>query len=227
MDIVEELGSKKVYKADGSDSGRTGKFCTFICHHCNETKEFPRATGLKMLGCSRVCARNLSKVSARGSRKGIQNASHKYSKPTTSHKLYKVWTSMKQRCTNPSYVKYHRSGGKGVTVCNEWLDFEVFEAWSLSNGYEEGLSIDRVDVDGNYSPENCAWITSSANSRKDNYQLRTVKQYSLDGEFLKEFPAMIDAAKAVGTNDASSIGKVCRGERTKAHGYKWEYGTIL
>lgn len=77
---------------------------------------------------------------------------------------------MIQRCTNPNQKKYPIYGGRGIVVCEEWkCSYTAFRDWAMANGYEEGLSIDRVDVDGNYEPSNCRWATRSeqeANKRK-------------------------------------------------------------
>lgn len=85
-------------------------------------------------------------------------------------KIYKVWTSMKQRCENEKEKYYHRYGGRGISVCEEWTNekdgFINFYNWAVDNGYEEGLSIDRVENDGDYEPSNCQWITISENSKK-------------------------------------------------------------
>lgn len=72
---------------------------------------------------------------------------------------------MKSRCFNPNHAAYHRYGGKGIVVCDEWLDFYEFYRWSKANGYESGLTIDREDSSKDYSPTNCRWITLAENSR--------------------------------------------------------------
>jgi hypothetical protein len=81
--------------------------------------------------------------------------------------------SMRYRCTTPSAPNYHVYGGRGISVCAEWEDFVTFRNWALANGYQDNLSIERVDNDGDYCPENCTWISMSeqARNRRTNRML--------------------------------------------------------
>jgi hypothetical protein len=78
--------------------------------------------------------------------------------------LYQCWIDMKHRCSNPKYRDYHRYGGRGINVCNEWLTFIPFMEWALSHGYQKGLEVDRINNDGNYEPANCKWSTQQQQS---------------------------------------------------------------
>lgn len=80
-------------------------------------------------------------------------------------KLYAVWKTMKYRCSNKNNHKYKNYGAKGITVCDEWFDYENFKLWAYSNGYKEGLSIDRINVNGNYEPNNCRWVDMKTQQR--------------------------------------------------------------
>lgn len=80
-------------------------------------------------------------------------------------RLHKIWRGMKERTLNPNSKVYHRYGGRGIILCDEWHEFVPFMNWALSHGYAENLVIDREDNEGNYEPLNCRWITQGENSR--------------------------------------------------------------
>ena len=80
-------------------------------------------------------------------------------------KLHGVWNTMKQRCQNPKSRDFKYYGLRGISVCDAWQDYMVFRSWALASGYKEGLTIDRVDPNGNYTPDNCRWISIQEQQR--------------------------------------------------------------
>jgi len=99
---------------------------------------------------------------------GKRNKIHGY----WQHRLYGIWAGMKQRCFNSKCNSYKYYGARGITMCLQWLDFSLFLKWALSSGYKDNLTIERVDVNGNYEPGNCKWIPGKdqpANTRQSHW----------------------------------------------------------
>ena len=136
-------------------------------------------------------------------------------------KIYRVFAAMKQRCYNKNNKEYQNYGRRGIVVCQEWLDdFMNFYNWAMDNGYQEGLSIDRIDNDGNYEPANCRWTDRKAqnNNRRNNTYLsynnktQTLAQW---GEELNIDQHTISARKRKGWPDKECL--FGRGEKNKMH----------
>lgn len=101
-------------------------------------------------------------------------------------RLNHIWNSMKRRCYNETDINYKNYGAKGICICDEWMVFDNFYEWSMNNGYKEELSIDRINGNKNYSPDNCRWATQyeQSNNRRNNHLLtyngktQTIRQWS-------------------------------------------------
>ena len=99
---------------------------------------------------------------------GKQNAKNGTNKKHNlcNTRIYGIWKAIKGRVLNPKYKTYKYYGGRGITICDEWKnDFKSFYGWAMSNGYSDELTIDRIDNDGNYEPNNCRWVTKNIQNR--------------------------------------------------------------
>lgn len=102
-------------------------------------------------------------------------------------RIYRIWQAMKNRCLNPNTANFEYYGKKGVSVCGEWINnFNAFYEWSINNGYTDELTIDRIDVSGNYEPNNCRWVTMKEQCNKNKTNIYQIK---LHGEIysLRDF----------------------------------------
>lgn len=144
-----------IKRAENTKSGKSQWFCKCDCGNTIIVK----ADNIKT-GNTKSCGCYASELTAsRNYRHG-----HRYSR------LYHIWNKMRQRCYNPKDPKYPRYGARGITVCPEWGEFQVFYEWAIANGYNDNLTIDRLENDGNYCPENCHWATvkEQANNKSNN-----------------------------------------------------------
>lgn len=104
----------------------------------------------------------------------------------TNTKIYNVWYTMRARCKYKSHISFKNYGARGISVVPEWEDFSTFYNWAILNGYKEGLQIDRIDSDLNYSPDNCRFVTAlennnnknSTNKIEYNGKIHTIKQWA-------------------------------------------------
>lgn len=148
MKLIKKLSAKKI-------DNRWESYGLFVCPFCLKEVTKQLNHGKKQQSCG--CMRN----------KLISINSYKHG--GTNTKLYNVYNSMKQRCIDFNHKFYKHYGGRGIKICDEWLDKEngyiSFRDWAIQNGYDEGLQIDRINNNGNYESNNCRWVTSRENQR--------------------------------------------------------------
>lgn len=118
---------------------------------------------------------------------GCLRAENKVKHGLCGTRLCNIWYKIKSRCSNINNDVYHHYGGRGITICEEWRnDFKTFYEWAMKNGYADNLTIDRIDVNGNYCPENCRWVEFKEqmnNTRRNRFltfkgETKTVAQWS-------------------------------------------------
>ena len=150
-------------RAENDRHGNAMWLCQCDCGH----KKIAMGQSLRA-GKTKSCGCLLSESSKKRLSKIVTN--HGYS----GTKIYSVYRAMIERCTKPQNKAFKNYGGRGITVCDEWMkDRERFFKWAVANGYKEGLQLDRIDVNGNYCPENCRFVTNkvNANNLRKNIKL--------------------------------------------------------
>lgn len=145
-------------------------------------------------------------------------------------RIYKIWLNMRYRCNTPTANSYKNYGGKGIKVCKEWDDFNTFLQWALENGYADDLTIDRVEDNKGYSPDNCQWITKAQNTAKANQG--KVKRKANKGRYYGISPQGIrfefDNASEFSRQHnllAGCVRQVANGEKQTHKG--WRFGFVI
>lgn len=150
---------------------------------------------------------SLGKVNSCGCLKEEQdkaNLTANHTHKMSGSKLYQAWTGMKQRCYNPNNQKYKNYGERGIRVCAEWKeDSNTFIEWALNNGFSENLTLDRIDVNGDYEPNNCRWITNQ--EQCENRTTNVLVSYNGDTITLKRY------AQLTGKNYGTMVSRYQRG----------------
>jgi len=141
MQLIKTLGMR--YPT--ATSKRKRRYGRFLCHSCTEAVEVMLHDGVKASSCKSCHMSALHK--GRTSHGGVGS------------RLYNIWSGMRSRCNNANDTGYKNYGGKGVSVCGGWDDFASFQSWALSNGYTDDLTIDRINNDLGYGPENCRFVS--------------------------------------------------------------------
>ena len=138
----------------------------------------------------------------------------------TKSRLFRIWSGMHTRCYNRNVHNFNDYGGRGITICDEWLyDFAAFRDWAMAHGYQDNLSIDRIDNDKGYSPENCRWVSGKvqrANQRPHKSSVTRV----LCAETGRVYESISEAAKSTGIS-IQSISYCINGKQKHAGGYTW------
>lgn len=155
MRLVDLTGEKfgrltVVSRAENSKGGKSRWLCRCECgNECVVHSSSLKSGNTRSCGCIR---REASHDRA---------TTHGMSKTP----LFTIWRAMVSRCNNPNNRSYENYGGRGIHVCDEWLDSSSFFGWAIANGYSEGLTIERVDVNKGYEPSNCKWIPKAEQAR--------------------------------------------------------------
>lgn len=150
----QRFGRLTVIGVDDRETRKTYFYCKCDCGKVKSIRSDSLLAGtIRSCGC----------LKAEQDRINLE-ANHKHKMSHT--RSYEIWQGMKGRCYNPHDARYDRYGGRGIKVCEEWREnFSAFYDWALANGYSDDLTIDRIDNDKDYTPENCRWADTKTQSR--------------------------------------------------------------
>lgn len=156
----QRFGRLKVIGVDDRNTRKTYFLCECDCGTVKSIRSDGLLSGaVKSCGCLKLEQDEIN----------LDRTTHNMS----STRLYQIWQGMRGRCYNKHDPRYERYGGRGITVCDEWQEFSSFYEWSLRNGYQENLTIDRINNEEGYRPNNCRWATNEmqANNRGSNINI--------------------------------------------------------
>lgn len=194
-------------RVDNDKYGNTMWLCKCECGNVKEILGAHLRSGhTKSCGC--LQKENCKKI--------IHPSKHNMSKT----RIYKIWNGMKNRTNKNSTLKntlFKNYSGRGISLCNEWNDFNQFYKWAMNNGYKDNLTIDRIDINGNYEPSNCRWITMKKqnNNRRNNIMIT----YNNETHTLTEWNEILGFSKGLLKNRLNRGWSVQRAFTTKKGNY--------
>ena len=160
--LIEDLGM--IFATESSK--QKSRYGIYECGFCG-TRFKTLTANVKRKHTNSCGCYNKIKVSESTKKHGLSNT-----------RLNRIWSNIKTRTLNPKNKRYRDYGDRGITICDEWKnDFMPFYDWAISNGYSDELSIDRIDNDGNYCPENCRWATRTIQSRNQRMPKNNTSGY--------------------------------------------------